>query len=290
MRFGALLVSCLAVFPAFSQVAGGAARMNYFEGEVTLDGQKLERNDGVPVASGIILRTLSGRAELLLAPDVYLRAGEQSSLRIVRDNPGGIEVELMAGSMVVDSTRSSGAVVIAIDIRDSATRTRAPGEYRFDAEPPQLRIYRGEAEVSLGGLKTVVNAYQTYALGGALPGQTAPPHDVVLDIWSSNRRIRVNTVFASGSPPQGAPRLEQPTAPSDADLASGTSSTVGLLPLTGIQELMHIPTRPYRVGSGFYGPASGFGLPSPLRGPGVQHMPHGPQVPNLPHFPVVTGH
>ncbi len=224
------------------------------------------------------LHTEAERAEIRLAADVYLRLGEHSAARMILARTGSAEIELLAGSAIVDSTHATATFRITVRVGDNAVELGPAGDYRFDFTPARLRVDRGEA-ILTDGRKAV--AGQTLALGAGVPD---PQPDGFLDVWSANRRIRVNTIYASGSPP----RDEVLPAPHPGPDLPGAQ--VGLFPLTGIPALMQQPIHPYREGVGFFGPASGYGLPSP------DHVPFGPQVPNVihgtgvPHFPTVVGH
>jgi hypothetical protein len=282
MRFGALLF--FAAIAAFGQ-----ARLNYFEGEVILNGQKLERNDAQAIPPGATLTTTTtGRVEVFLAPDVYLRVGEQASVRI------GSDIELVNGSAVIDSARASDNVSrVTVKVGGASVQFTKPGDYRLDSEPPQLMIYRGAAQVSQNGQITpAIQSQKALPLGQ--PGQATPNPDTLLDIWSTNRRIRLSSVSTGARPP------EQPLTDDHSDVTA-PSSLIGLLPLTGVPELMYTPIRPYRPGSPFYGPSSGFLYPyyrpyqpfsAPYRTP-VIRPPGVPRFPGIggPHIPgPVIGH
>src|SRR5258708_6835363 len=78
-----------------AQTVAGSTRITFFQGDVSLNGQVLQQNNGELVAVGASLTTRGGRAEVFLIPDVYLRMGEQSSVRMVSDNPSNLNVELL---------------------------------------------------------------------------------------------------------------------------------------------------------------------------------------------------
>jgi hypothetical protein len=172
-------------------------------------------------------------------------------------------------------------------VRGAAVELTARGDYRFDFEPPQLSIYRGAAQISRNGQVTEAGqSPKPFPLGSG--GQTAPNPDTLLDIWSTNRRIRLSGVLAGARLPEQPP--EQPPVEDHSDVTA-PSSWIGLIPLTGVPQLMYTPIRPYRPGSEFYGPASGF-VPyaAPYRPLGVR-----PAVPHFggggPHLPgPVIGH
>src|SRR5215831_17003181 len=77
--FATALCSAQNIAPAHS------GTIHYFDGDVTVDGVKLEskvaRFDELKEKS--VLHTGLGRAEILLTPGVYLRVAENSSVRML---------------------------------------------------------------------------------------------------------------------------------------------------------------------------------------------------------------
>ncbi len=212
MRFSAIVL--------FFAVTAFGQKLSYFEGDVAVNGQTQTRNDGAVFAPGTTLSTTGGRIEIQLAPDVYARLGNQSSLRIVSDN---------ALQLVIDSVRAN-SVNVEMRVGDSVERISKPGEYEFGAEP-----------------------------------------DSLLSIWSTNRRIRLFSRLTGSTQP------EQPLIGPNTDLTAGISASVGLIPLTGIPQLMYQPIRPYRPGSQFFGPSYAYwypyySYPPTLRPPGPQRF------------------
>jgi len=63
--------------------------LNYFEGQVSVNGQPLAPNQlgSVDLASGGVLDTGNGKAELLLSPGVILRAGHNREIRMISTGP-----------------------------------------------------------------------------------------------------------------------------------------------------------------------------------------------------------
>src|SRR5580692_8267320 len=71
----------------------------FFEGTVTLAGERLEQKFGrfPDLGEGRELRTGQGRAEVLLTPGVFLRIGENSAIRMLSDQLADTRVELLDG-------------------------------------------------------------------------------------------------------------------------------------------------------------------------------------------------
>ncbi len=136
--------------------------VHFFEGAVYLGNEPLEPHLGkFPcMAEGSELRTAQGRAELLLTPGVFLRVGELSSVRLVKNDLSDTRVELVAGSAIVDSQEPNAGTSVTLLYKDWRVRFLQKGIYRIDSEPPRLLVRQGDAEVSAGAAGTPVSVKQ----------------------------------------------------------------------------------------------------------------------------------
>src|SRR5665213_3448246 len=152
-----LLTAAISHAPAQSVISARSGLINFYEGDVVLDGHRIERSMGTytRLKEGSDLVTRSGRAEVLLAPNTYLRIGADSAIRMISDSLNGTRVELLGGSAFLDSTAvvpANGAGgPVTILFKDITLRMLKPGLYRVDADPPQLRVLQGDAEVDARG-------------------------------------------------------------------------------------------------------------------------------------------
>src|SRR5579863_2094018 len=100
--FSTLAVATVLALPCDGQsvISTRSGVVHFFEGAVYLGGELLEPHLGkFPcMAQGSELRTVQGRAEVLLTPGVFLRIGENSAIRLVANNLSDTRVELLAGS------------------------------------------------------------------------------------------------------------------------------------------------------------------------------------------------
>jgi len=203
--------------------------VNFLEGVVFLDGQPLARKSGMfaRVRDGSTLLTESGRAEVLLTPDTYLRIGEHSSIRMISDSISDTQVELLSGSSILDSSKAPVGEFVKIIFRDTTIRILKPGHYRMDAEPPQLRVYQGEAEVVRDGKPVKIESSQLLPLDGAsVVKRFTQGTDGLLDLWSEERGELIVSKMVN-SQTIGDPLLDfGPGVP--ADLAS----YIGYIPVT----------------------------------------------------------
>jgi hypothetical protein len=123
--------------------------INCSEGQLTLDGQALAADDaGVKVLNpGQTLQTGQGRAEVLLTPGVYVRLGENSTLKMESLSATDVKVELMRGEAVVEVDQvDKNRRLELIDTGADAHLDRS-GVYRFSASDPAIAVYDGKVRV-----------------------------------------------------------------------------------------------------------------------------------------------
>ncbi len=174
-----------------SVISTRSGLINFSEGLVFLDGKPLARKLGTydRLKTGSTLMTESGRAEVLLTPNTYLRIGENSSIRMVLDNLSDTQVEVLAGSAILDSEAAPDGNFVKLIFKDSTIRIVEKGRYRVDAEPPQLRVFDGKAEVMRNGMPTTLESSQLMPLDGApVVRRFTDGADGLLDIWSDERQ------------------------------------------------------------------------------------------------------
>lgn len=252
LAFVALALQCPFLFPLASGQSVISARsglVNYFEGVVFLDGQPLMRKAGVfaRLRDGSTLLTQSGRAEVLLTPDAYLRIGENSSIRMISDSIADTQVELLAGSSILDSSRAPAGAFIKIVFRDSTIRILKPGHYRMDAEPAQLRVFEGEAEVTRksDGQPIDIKSSQLFPLDGApVVKRFTQGSDGLLDLWSEERGSLIASNMVNSQ------SISDPLLDSGPGVPDDLSSYIGYVPLAAIQGS---GADPYGYGGSPYG-------------------------------------
>src|SRR5207302_6844894 len=98
----------LAGFPAFAQsvISAHSGLIHYVEGRVLLDGKPVEvKISAFPeIKENMEFRTEDGRAEVLLNPGVFLRMGENSSIRMLSTKLSDSQIEFLSGSAVIESS------------------------------------------------------------------------------------------------------------------------------------------------------------------------------------------
>src|ERR1700730_316169 len=151
--FSWVLILCLSL-PAWAQsvISARSGLIHFSEGSVFLDGQRIQQTFGRfdQMKDGSELRTEEGRAEVMLTPGMFLRLGENSAIRMVSSHLADTRVELLNGSVVVESENAAANGPVTILYSDYQVQLREPGRCRIDSAPAQLRVENGKAEVFHG--------------------------------------------------------------------------------------------------------------------------------------------
>lgn len=176
-----LALISITTFPIGAQsiISARAGIIHFSDGTVWLDNRPMEQHFGrfEQIAIGSELRTENGHAEVMLTPSVFLRMGEKSAIRMISNRLSDTKVELLSGSVVLDSTAATGSSPITIRFGNYEARITEQGCYRFDSNPPELVVVSGQMAVFHGSREAaMVDA-----------GRTAPLNDGPLTIHESDR-------------------------------------------------------------------------------------------------------
>jgi len=165
----AVAVSAMSMF-AQNVISAKSGLVHYIEGDVSVDGKPVSDKPGVfaDIKKGGELATTLGRAEVLLTPGVFLRVAENSNV-VMRDNSlADTKVELVSGNAMVESDTPMKDNKVTVLYKDYAVTFQKYGLYGFQSQPAQLRVYKGEAEVTAGGQTVVVHEGHQMAFTAAL--------------------------------------------------------------------------------------------------------------------------
>ena len=229
----------LAVPSAFGQsvISARSGLINYSEGDVLVNGQPLQRKFGTytSLKEGSDLVTRSGRAEILLTPNTYMRVGEETGIRMISADLGDTRLELLGGSAVLDSSTAPGKTPVSITVRAAEVRFLLPGKFRLDSEPPQLRVFEGEAEVVSDGKTVKVSPSQVAPLDGAtIVRKFTEGSDNLLDLWSDERHS-LNASNLTDAQNIGDPLLDS------GSMLPGDPAYLGYVPLASYPPLIGRP-------------------------------------------------
>ncbi len=197
MRTGVALsvfLSAMAVtFPAAAQsvISTHSGVIYYFDGAVSVGDRPLQQHLGTfpTVSPGIELRTAKGRAEVLLTPGVFLRVGENSSIRMIANSLANTRVELLSGSAILDSGQPASGTSVTLIFGNWQIHSNEAGSYRVDSDPAELWVLKGEADVTTAGSDPVkVNEGMDLPFAKVLvPDRTESAPEDALSAWDQGR-------------------------------------------------------------------------------------------------------
>jgi hypothetical protein len=155
-----LVLAMILSLPAFASYASANAAvpgsLNYVEGQVSM-GTKVLDSKSIGTAelqTGQSLTTGKGKAEILLTPGVFLRVGDNSSIRMISPSLTDTEFEVDKGHAMVEVAEIHPENDLRVAEDGATTRLLKTGLYDFDLRKNQLRVFDGTASVEDGG-KTI---------------------------------------------------------------------------------------------------------------------------------------
>jgi hypothetical protein len=162
---------------AQSVMSAHSGTLHYFEGDVSIDGAPVQAKIGrfPEVKEQGVLSTALGRAEVLLTPGVFLRLGENSSIKMLDNRLVSTRVDVLSGNVILESDDPQ------LDVKDSPVvvlykgyeiRMQKHGLAELNTNPGQLKVFKGEALVELAA-GTGVNNRAVVKEGRELPFSAA---------------------------------------------------------------------------------------------------------------------
>src|SRR5580698_8487208 len=150
---GGFFLAALLSSPAWGSVAPQPGTVNYVEGQAAIGAQALtDKSIGsAKLAAGQSLSTDNGRAEILLAPGIFLRVDHHSSVRMVSPGLADTIMTLEKGRAMVEVAEIRPENNIRIGLNNSSTQLVKAGLYDFDADRGLIRVFDGKAEVQIAG-------------------------------------------------------------------------------------------------------------------------------------------
>jgi len=184
------LTALAALASAQQMISAKSGLIHYLEGRVLLDDKALQAKYGTfpQMNEQSQLRTEEGRAEVLLAPGVFLRLGESSAVRMVSNKLTDTRLEVLSGSALVECAELRKDTPILLLYRDAKIWLRQDGLYRLNTDPAELRVYDGEAGVEQARQPLTVKKGRVLALDGTLAlSKFDPKMGDALNRWARRR-------------------------------------------------------------------------------------------------------
>ena len=180
------------------------ARVGYVEGDVSFwrpgAGDWEAATVNIPLAAGDALATRDGHFEVQVGPQAFLRAGDQTQLRVKSQEPDFLQLEVTQGSTVLDLRRLSAGHVVQIDTPQGLVTADHDGFYRVDvdADSTRLTVRRaGTASLTpVGGQPIQIATGESVTISGG----PSPQFNVVaapsFDEWDRWNYARADSLLA----------------------------------------------------------------------------------------------
>lgn len=158
-RFGVIAIFFLAAIlaaPAWGSVTSAKSAvpgtLNYVEGQASIGDQALDSKSigSAELQPGQSLITEKGKAEVLLTPGVFLRVGNNSSVKMISPSLTDTEVEVDSGHAMIEVAEIHPENSIRIDENGTTTQLLKTGLYDFNQNQKELRVFDGKAVVESG--------------------------------------------------------------------------------------------------------------------------------------------
>jgi hypothetical protein len=251
--FGAAGLTCFAQAVISTQ----SGLICYTEGRVLLNGRAVRLAPGrfPQMRTNDVLRSTSGRGEILLNPGAFLRVRDHSVVRLLSSSLTEPRFEILSGAVILEVEDIKNATSVTAVWRGVTVSAAKKGVFRLDTNPAALRVYEGEAVVASEGRSIKVGKGKVLLFGGTW---TSAKFDVrrgdSFDQWSGLRAVLVaranmrggrstrgllrrgsfSGLYAANSPTPGLGNSSAPSAsgapPAPADgspSASGTGNPSG---------------------------------------------------------------
>ncbi len=126
--------------------------LNYVEGRVSIGDQALNSKSigKAELQPGESLVTEKGKAEVLLTPGVFLRIGNNSSVKMISPSLTDTEVEVDRGHAMIEVAEIHPENSLRVDEDGTATQLLKTGLYDFNRNQRELRVFDGKAFVESG--------------------------------------------------------------------------------------------------------------------------------------------
>src|ERR1022692_1211253 len=158
-RFGAIASFFLAAIltaPAWGSEASAKSAvpgtLNYVEGQAAIGDQTLSSKSigSAELQPGQSLTTEKGNAEVLLTPGVFLRVGNDSSVKMISPGLTDTEVGVTHGHAMIEVAEIHPENDIRVTADGTTTQLLKTGLYDFNVNQGQLRVFDGKAVVEDG--------------------------------------------------------------------------------------------------------------------------------------------
>ena len=148
--------------------------LNYVEGQAFFADQPLDHTSigKTTLEVGQYANTDTGKAEILLTPGVYLREGDNTSVKLMAAGLENTELNVMQGHAMIEVDQIYPQNDLRIIEGNATARIMKPGLYDFDLQQNQMRVFDGEAMVQDGDKQIKLKADHELAVAPNSPEKT----------------------------------------------------------------------------------------------------------------------
>lgn len=200
-----LIAVTAAVCSAQSIVSARSGTLHYFEGQVSIDGTPLvaKASKFPEIKEQGVLSTGKGRAEILLTPGVFLRVGEDSSIRMLDTRLVATRVDILSGSAVIESDDPQMSIKdspVTLLYKDYEIHMVKHGLIEITSDPAQLKVFKGEAEVSAADNRATVREGHLMPFSAGLTTEKFDPKEGDdLYLWARDRSQNLSAANMSSA-------------------------------------------------------------------------------------------
>ena len=173
MRYKSVALSLLGLglmaVPTFAADPARPGTVNYVEGAAYIDGQLIDPKQigNIDLNPGQELTTGKGKAEILLTPGVFLRVDDDSAVKIISPDLTLTPVQVEKGRAGVEVDEIHDQNNLQIIDAGVTTRLKKTGYYEFDANKPEVMVFKGKADVEVAdGKSKEVKGHHEFVLDG----------------------------------------------------------------------------------------------------------------------------
>jgi hypothetical protein len=172
-----LFLAAVLCAPAWASNPGAQQALpgtvNYVEGQASANGESLDSKSigQITLETGQSLNTEKGKAEILLTPGVFLRAGDGTSVKLVSTSLTDTKVRLVHGHAMVEVAQIYPQNDIRVQQGNATTRLLKAGLYDFDMDQNQVRVFEGKATVQEGDKQVTVKKDHEVNVASAAPSK-----------------------------------------------------------------------------------------------------------------------
>jgi hypothetical protein len=147
---GMVLPLALVAIPALAAIPAHPGMLNYVEGQARINGRVVTAGNvgTVDVGEGQVIETGKGKAEILLTPGVFLRLGDNSSLRMDLASLIDTRVAILSGHAMIEADNLQKENNIRVLDGGAVSRLEKNGIYSFTANPADAATFDGKLQVT----------------------------------------------------------------------------------------------------------------------------------------------